>query len=277
VRTQGAFVSVLDTEATGGYCLGARQCPSRGHSWYFAKPSLRRRISALRLLLPLLAAMAAALALSACGGDEGTAASTGPVTMNQRVVSEADAPDSEPDPVETPVEVNGPDEFISKLGERFVNPTQEEVENFRKGGFVRALHVTRFIPATQGGPHSRDLPHIFSLVMQFDSAQGAKDALETLHLDSLRPCPETCGQSVEEFDVPDISGAFGTHRSATAESIQQAGDTEGHPFDEYQIGFADGVFAYRIILSGNPGKVTQDEAEEIAKSLYDRVKGQPPA
>jgi hypothetical protein len=32
-----------------------------------------------------------------------------------------------------------------------------------------------------------------------------------------------------------------------------------------------------VILDGPPGKVTQDEAEEIAKSLYDRVKGQPAA
>ena len=113
--------------------------------------------------------------------------------MHQRVVTEADAPDSKPDPVEKPVEVNGPDAFIAKLGERFINPTQEEVESLKTGGFVRAFHVTRFIPETPGGPHSRSAPHIFSLVMQFDSAQGAKDALETLHLDSLRPCPETCG------------------------------------------------------------------------------------
>jgi hypothetical protein len=197
--------------------------------------------------------------------------------MDQRVVTEADAPDSKPDPVEKPVEVNGPDEFISKLGERFVNPTQKEIGDFKNGGFVRALHVTRFIPETPDGPHSRNLPHIFSLAMQFDSAQGAKDALETLRLDSLRPCPETCGQSAEEFDVPDIADAFGTHRSATAESIQQAGDTKGRPFDEYQIGFSDGVFAYRMILDGSPGKVTQNQAEEIAKSLYDRVKDQPPA
>ena len=221
--------------------------------------------------------MVAAIALSACGGDESTAASTGPLTMDHRVVTEADASESEADPVEKPVEVNGPDEFISKLGERFVNPTPEEVEGFKNGGFVRALHVTRFIPETEGGPHARDLPHIFSLAMQFDSAQGAKDALETLHLDSLRPCPESCGQTAEEFDVADIPGAFGTHRSATAESLQQAGDTQGHPFDDYQIGFADGVFAYRMMLNGDPGEVTQDEAEEIAKSLYDRVKGQPPA
>ena len=197
--------------------------------------------------------------------------------MDQRVVMEADAPDSEADPVEEPVEVNGADEFISKLGDRFVNPTQEEVENFENGGFVRALHVTRFIPETPGGPHSRNARHIFSLTMQFDSEQGAKDALETLHLDSLRPCPETCAEQVEEFDVADIPGAFGTHRSASEESIQQTGDTKEHPFDDYQISFSDGVFAYRIILSGEPGKVTQDEAGEIAESLYDRVKGQPAA
>ena len=32
-----------------------------------------------------------------------------------------------------------------------------------------------------------------------------------------------------------------------------------------------------MMLNGDPGAVTQDEAEEIAKSLYDRVKGQPRA
>jgi hypothetical protein len=196
--------------------------------------------------------------------------------MDQRVVTEADAPDSKLDPVETRVAVSDPEEFISKLGDTFINPTSEEVANFKNGGFVRALDVPRFIPESAGS-HTRNAPHIFSLAMQFSSAQGAKDVLETLHLDSLRPCPETCGQSAEEFDVPDIPGAFGTHRSATAESIQQAGDTEGHPFDSYEVVFADGVFAYRIILNGDPGKVTQDEVEDIAKSLYDRVKGQPPA
>jgi hypothetical protein len=224
-----------------------------------------------------LAAAAAAIALSACGGDEGTAASTGPVTMEQRVVTEADAPDSKPDPVEKPVEVSGPDAFISKLGDTFVNPTPEEVAELKNGGFVRALDVTRFLPTSSGAPHTRESPHIHSLVMQFDSEKGAEDALDALHLDSLRPCPETCGQSAEEFDVSDIPGAFGTHRFATAESIQQAGDTEGRPFDSYEIVFADGVFAYRVILDGPPGKVTQDEAEAVAKSLYDRVKGRPPA
>jgi hypothetical protein len=195
--------------------------------------------------------------------------------MDQRVVTEADAPDSKSDPVEKPVSVSGPDEFIAKLGDKFIDPTQEEVEGFKTGGFVKALHVTRFIPDNPAGSHTRTAPHINSLVMQFDSEQGAKDALDTLHQDSIRPCPETCANQAEEFEVADIPGAYGTHRFATEESIQQTGDTEVHPFDGYEIGFADGVFAYRVLLDGPPGKVTQEEAEQIAKSLYDRVKGQP--
>jgi hypothetical protein len=197
--------------------------------------------------------------------------------MEQRVVTKEDAPDFEDDPIEKPVAVASADEFVSRLGQEFVNPTPEEVGKLKTEGFVRALHVTRFMPATPGGPHTRTAPHIFSLTMQFDSEQSAKDALEILHADSLRPCPKTCAEQAEEFDVADIPGALGTHRSATAESIQQTGDTEETPFDAYQVQFADGVFAYRIILSGPPGKVTEKQVKETAKSLYDRVKGAPAA
>jgi hypothetical protein len=197
--------------------------------------------------------------------------------MEQRVVTKEDAPDFEDDPIEKPVAVASADEFVSRLGHEFVNPTPEEVGKLKTEGFVRALHVTRFMPATPGGPHTRTAPHIFSLTMQFDSEQSAKDALEILHADSLRPCPKTCAEQAEEFDVADIPGALGTHRSATAESIQQTGDTEETPFDAYQVQFADGVFAYRIILSGPPGKVTEKQVKETAKSLYDRVKGAPAA
>ena len=226
---------------------------------------------------PLLLSVAAvvALGLTACGGDDGNATARGPVTIDQRVVTEEDAPDFEADPVEKPVSASGPDEFVSRLGDRFVNPTPEEVASLKTGGFVKALHVTRFSPETPGGPHTRSAPHIFSLVMQFESEKGATDALAILHADSLRPCPETCAEQAEEFDVADIPNAQGTHRYATAESIQQTGDTEETPFDTFEIEFADGVFAYRLILGRTPGKVSQDEAEEIAKALYDRVKGAP--
>ena len=73
----------------------------------------------MKAVLVLALAAAAALALSACGGGDGSASSTGPVTLDQRVVTKEDAPDFDADPVEKPQTVSGPDEFISRLGERF--------------------------------------------------------------------------------------------------------------------------------------------------------------
>jgi hypothetical protein len=79
------------------------------------------------VVLALVVTVAATYCLAACGGDGGNATSTGPVTMDQRVVTKEDAPDFEADPVEKPQTVSGADEFISRLGERFINPTPEEV------------------------------------------------------------------------------------------------------------------------------------------------------
>ena len=220
--------------------------------------------------LALALALAASLGIAACGSTK----KAGPLGLDQRVPSSADAPRSEPDPVEKRQTANGPDEFISRLGDRFVNPTPKDVADFKQSGFVRAIHDTRFFPATPGGPHTRNAVHIFSLVMQFKSSAGAQKALEFLQTDSLRPCPRKCSTQIKEFDV-DISDAHGVRRFATAQDIQATGD-EGPPYDSYEIEFADGPFAYRITLHGPPGKVSQKEVEEIAGKLYDRVAGAPP-
>jgi hypothetical protein len=79
---------------------------------------------------------------------------------------------------------------------------------------------------------------------------------------------------VAEFDVDDIDDAQGVRRYATPQAIKAAGD-EGKPYDSYEIQFADGVFAYRITFFGPPGSVSEEQAKEIAKSVYDRVKGAP--
>jgi hypothetical protein len=211
------------------------------------------------------------LGLAACGGDDGVATSTGPIALEQRVVTEEDAPDSKEDPVETPQTAASAEEFVDRLGDAFINPTPEEVQEFQTSTFVRAYNATRFI----GDEHSMTAPHIISLVMQFETEDDATRAAEISHADSIRPCPETCASQAEEFDVADIPGAAGTHRFATAESIEATGDTEARPFDEYEIDFADGAFAYRITLRGAPGEVSEDDAEEIAEALYERVKGAP--
>jgi hypothetical protein len=225
-------------------------------------------------LRPLLIAVAAiaAIGLSACGGDEAAA----PLGLDQRVPSATDASGSKPDPVEKRVTATGPDEFITRLGDQLVNPTDEETNEFKTSmGFVKGVHDTRFFPSEPGAAHDRLDVHVFSLVLQFDSNDGAEKASELLHNDGLRPCPETCATQVREFDVDGIQDASGVRRFATAADIKAAGTDQDRPYDSYAIRFADGDFAYVIELFGPPGEVSEEEAEEIAGKLYDRVKGAP--
>jgi hypothetical protein len=224
-------------------------------------------------LRPLLLAVAAvaALGLSACGGDEAAA----PLGLEQRVPSLADTPGSKADPVETRVTVTGTEEFITNLHDRLVNPTDKDRRDFEAMGFVKGIQDTRFFPSEPGAAHTRDAVHVFSLVLQFDSNDGAMRATELLHNDGVRPCPETCATQVQEFDVDGIPDATGVRRFATAADIKAAGTDQDRPYDSYTIRFADGDFAYDIELFGPPGEVSEEEAEEIAGKLYDRVKGAP--
>jgi hypothetical protein len=230
----------------------------------------------LKAVVLLLSAIGV-LGLAACGGDSGSATSTGPLALDQRVVTEEDASDSKPDPVETGVTVSTADEFIDQLGDSFINPSPEDVAAFKSAGFVQAIDDTRFLPLGMVTSHSRANPHIRTTVMQFETGQGAQTAQNIEHEDSLRPCPENCATSVEEFDVSDIPGALGTRRHASQEDIDATGATDIHPYDEYEVVFTDGVFAYRVRLNGPPGSVSEDQAKDIAQSLYDRVHGRPAA
>jgi len=187
----------------------------------------------------------------------------------------ADAPASKPDPVETRVTAAGTEEFITKLSDQLVNPTDKDRRDFETMGFVTGIHDARFFPSEPGAAHDRNDVHVFSLVLQFDSNDGATRATELLHTDGLRPCPETCATQVQEFDVDGIPDATGVRRSATAADIKAAGTDQDRPYDSYAIRFADGDFAYDIELFGPPGEVSEEQAEEIVGKLYDRVKGAP--
>jgi len=211
--------------------------------------------------------------LTACSSGSGEATSTGPLALDQRVVTEEDAPGSKPDPVEK--RQIAPDEqaFSDTMGDAFINPTDEEKARLGTIGFVEAIRDTRYF----GDVHSQDDLHTFSLVVQLDSPDGAKEMADFFHTDGVRPCPESCAFSVTEFDVGGIPGATGVRRYASEEAVKTAGTAENRPYDSYNIQFADGDFAYRIDLGGPPGKPSEDKAVEIAKALYDRVHGRPTA
>jgi hypothetical protein len=221
--------------------------------------------------LVLLLSAVLVLGIAACNGDTGEATSTGPLALAQRVVTEEDAPDSKPDPVEKRQTASDEQELIEKMGDAFVNPTEEDKKDLQTVGFVQAINDTRYF----GDVHSGADAHTFSLVIQLDSPDGAKQVADFFHTDVLRPCPESCAFSVSEFDVGEIPGATGVRRYASEEAVKTAGTSENRPYDSYTIVFADGDFAYSIDLGGPPGTTSEDKAVEIAQNLYDRVHGRP--
>jgi len=199
--------------------------------------------------LGILLSAVLVLGLAACGGGSGEATSTGPLALDQRVVTEEDAPDSKPDPVEKRQTAADEQEFSDKMGDAFINPTEQEIKDLQTVGFVQAIRDTRYF----GDTHSKDDAHTFSLVVQLDSPDGAKEMADFFHTDSLRPCPESCAFSVSEFNVDGIPGATGVRRYASEEAVKTAGTSENRPYDSYAIFFADGDFAYDIDLGGPPG------------------------
>jgi hypothetical protein len=221
-------------------------------------------------LLALFVTALIALGAAACGGEDAA-----PLALEQRVSGEADAPGSQADPVETPISVTGIED-VRSLPDGLFSPEEEDVTAMEEAGFASALVDTRFFPSEPGAEHVGDEPHVARLVMQFASEEGAADMADLLHEDGLEPCPGICAVDISEFEVNDIPDAQGVQRITTAEDLEATGE-EGVPFAAYKIIFADGPFAYEVDMFGPPDKVSQEQAEEIAKNLYERIEGSPPS
>jgi hypothetical protein len=214
------------------------------------------------------------LGVPACGG--GNEADS--LTLDQRFIQDADAPGYEPDPVEGGKHNWGDaDEFVDQTRDGLISATTAEAKEFlTEAGFVRAIGGTRFLPGSDG-EHTPGDPHVIMNVLQFESEDGARDAVDWYHHDDRQPCPGRCAITISEFEVDGIPDATGVRRVVLAEQLRQTGEG-GEPFDGYDIRFADGPFAYYVGTSG-PSRDATTEAvtEAIAKRIYDRVKGAPPA
>jgi hypothetical protein len=220
----------------------------------------------------LVIALAVAIGSVGCGGDDNGEA-TEPLTLEQRVLRESDAPGSKADPVETRKTARSLDEFTGLHG-TYVRAAEIERSKLEDAGLVSAVHDTRFYPEKPGGVHTPDAPHVRVLVMQFESEDGAAEGLDLLDDNNRKPCPESCALRMEDFDVSGVADARGLRHYATAERIKAIGE-EGDPFDAYIIIFTDGPFTYEVEAFGPPGASSKERTEEIAKTLHDRVEGAP--
>ena len=219
-------------------------------------------------LVTVAAALVFTLALVACAGEEARAA----LTLEERVVGAAEALGSEPDPVETRDTVTGFEELESALA----GPTAYD-EDFRaldEAGFVAAVVDTRFFPSEPGGQHLPELPHVVTIVSEFESEDGANAAVDVALRIGLRPCPETCAYAITEFQPAGVPNAKGVEAIATQESIDRIGD-DIEPDASYSVYFADGPFMYEVTMFGPPDEVSRQQVEDIAANLHARVEGAP--
>lgn len=222
----------------------------------------------------VLSVAAVLVGVSACGGGD----EPEPLTLEQRFIQEGDASGYAPDPVEGGRHTWGDvRQFVDATGDRLVGATAGEAEEFlTEAGFVRGIGGTRFRPGSDG-EHTPGDQHLVMGVLQFESDEGARDAVDWYHDEDMQPCPGNCAATISEFEVDGISDAKGSRRNVTAERLRQTGE-DGEPSDAYDIRFADGPFAYYVGTFGPPGDATTEAATEaIAKRIYDRVKGAPPA
>ena len=221
-----------------------------------------------------------AVALVACdGGDDEAAApvteTAAPVPLAQRFLTAADAPGTKPDPVEKRQTTADFDEFIATMSEGVIDTEGEDSEGndmttvFQEAGFKWAGVDARFY----GEKHSFDAPHLFGSVIELQSEEGARSALDWLEADSMRPCPMSCAVQISNFDIDDIPEARGVHRIATAKDIEAAGTEDQQPSDSYWVGFTEGSIVYMVDLSGPPGSasVSEEQVQKIASAYYDRL------
>jgi hypothetical protein len=213
---------------------------------------------AIRLLVPLTA-----VAFVACGGGD-----EAPLPVAQRFPTTADAPGSKPDPVEQGETTEDLDDFVDIFRPALIDPDDEEVTTvFQEAGFKGAGLDVRFF----GDSHSPTAPHLFSWFIELDSEDGAKSALDFLEADTMKPCPQSCAAVISAFDVDGIPDARGVRRIATAEDIEAAGTEDEDPSESYWVGFTAGSIVYTLDLGGRPGSVSEEQAQGIVSSYYERL------
>jgi hypothetical protein len=217
-------------------------------------------------LVTILAALILGLMLVACGAEETTA----PLALEERVVGEAEAPGSEPDPVETQTSVTGLEELEAEMAGPEV--FDEDLQAMEEAGFVSLVIDTRFYPSEPGGEHEPGTPHVYTRAAEFDSEDGASAGATVARDIGLRPCPETCAYEIAEFEPSGVPDAMGVQAVATQESIDEIGD-DIQPDARYSVYFADGPIAYEVTVFGPPDEVSREQVEEIAEALYARVQG----
>jgi hypothetical protein len=113
-------------------------------------------------------------------------------------------------------------------------------------------------------------PGLNVVVAQFDSEDGAREALDLIHEEDLKqPCFGSCSSEGKEFSVEGIPGAVGAQQLPVPNPPPDAPP----PFDSYAVEFTDGSTLYVVNGGGPPGSIKKSDVLDVAEKLYGDAKG----
>ena len=188
------------------------------------------------------------------------------------MLSEADAPGSLPDPVETRQTASSLDELAAwqDMPAAEIDPSKLE-----EAGFVSAIHETRFFPETPGDPHTRD-------------ARSRSDPCCPVRLGGRSAYRASTYCTRTPFSLARVAARRGSSRSTCpACPMRRACSAPSRPSDcrkrvkraslptRSRSRSPTAGSCYQLEGFGPPGSITEQQVEDIAKKLHDRVAGAP--
>jgi hypothetical protein len=108
------------------------------------------------------------------------------------------------------------------------------------------------------------------VVARFDSEDGAREALDLIHAEDLKPpCFGECSEKTAEIEVGGIPGAKGASQLPLPKPPPKAPP----PFSAYAVEFTDGSTLYHVNGGGPPGAVKKSLVLDTAAKLHNQAAG----
>lgn len=234
-------------------------------------PHRRRRHTVVRVKLAgACACVALATILAGCGGgSKPSAKPAAPLGLDQRLLTPRDVLGMAPGQEQRFTDAG---KAASNMSGILIHPKQTAA-HLRSARFSVllsrsshsvAIRRSRKKPTGPGG-------ELDSLVIHVGSPAAAASLLSWMGIQAEQPCPHVCDVRIQAFTPSGIPDARGVERSRAKKT------SLGDAFDLDLVGFADGPFVYVISAGGQPGAFARDKVVADARTLYDRVRGAPPA
>ena len=207
------------------------------------------------------AALALAASASGCGDDDGDEASSSPASPSELEAQLAPPEDLGFRAVSS-YEWDDPTDFVSQGIYTGAGSTPSDVSG--------ALEDAGFEAGTGQHLEGEEGGFAFYGAASFASAEGAEEALETMHAEDLKqPCEKACVVSPIEYTVEEIPESAAAHH-VPSDSDPPKGVT---PVEAWHVEFVVGNDLYFLQVSDKP-PLSEDDFVSDAEAVYEFASSQ---